>query len=70
MATEWSWPPQVAHTHTVVVHAQEEMFILIRYILETIFFFYNKNYDKCKCREGMVGDNILFSMLWNTLVIQ
>lgn len=51
MATEWSWPPQVAHTHTVVAHAQEkEMFILIRNILETIFFFYNKNYDKCKCR--------------------
>lgn len=71
MATEWSWPPQVAHTHTVVAHAQEkEMFILIRYILETIFFFIIKTMTSVSVGGGMVGDNILFSMLWNTLVIQ
>lgn len=66
MVTEWSWPPQVAPTHTVVLHIQEkEMFILIRYII--IDYLYNKYFDKCNCRGG---GHILFSMLWNTLVIQ
>lgn len=66
MVTEWSWPAQVAHTHTVVVHIREkEMFILIR-----LFFIINTMISVSVGGGGMVGDDILFSMLWNTLVIQ
>lgn len=65
MVTEWSWPPQVAHTHTVAVHIQEkEMFILIRYII--IDYFYNKYYDKCKCRGvgGVTSCLVCCGTLW------